>query len=72
MVPPIGFCNPYIFIKLRVSVNKSWLLDKNRMLDKQTVGMFPWQPPKFRFFCINPIILKKTLFKMFINQFKKC
>ena len=42
------------------------------MLDKQCVGMFPWQPPKFDFFSINPIILKKTSFIMFINQSKKC
>ena len=40
--------------------------------DKQTVGMFPWQPPKLRFFSINPIIPKKTLFIMFLNQSKKC
>ena len=40
-LPLTGFCNTYLFLKLRVYVNKSWLLDKNRMLDKQTVDMFP-------------------------------
>ena len=42
------------------------------MLDKITVGMFPWQPPTFLIFSINPIILKKTMFIMLINQSKKC
>ena len=39
------------------------------MQDKQTVGIFNGN---HIFFSINPIILKKTSFIIFINQSKKC
>ena len=70
-LPLTGFCNTYIFLKLRVYVSKSWLLDEYGMLNKQTVDMFPWQPTKILNFSISPIILKKTSFIMFINRPKK-
>ena len=40
-LPLTGFCNTYILLKLRVYVNKSWLLDKNWMLDKTSNAADP-------------------------------